>query len=90
MADYVLSIQRRERNPDYKPEPMHGYGRDDREPNEREFYLSQRAMEVTLTESEFDVIKHGLIEYWAASGSRWPPCSSGRSGLTYWAASGSR
>lgn len=66
MADYEITVTRREPNPDYKPFVQKPYysERDERQSNEIEFHLT-RLMVATLTEAEYDVVKRALIQHWS-------------------------
>ncbi len=64
MAEYEISIVKREPNPAYEPcRPPADYY--ERQRQEQPQYLEQRQLAVTLTAAEFDVVKQALIAHWA-------------------------
>ena len=73
MSEYVLTIERREPNPNYAPPParelyMSAYDqpKDDRTPDQREYYLT-RVLSATLDAAEYETVKQAVIAAWDAS-----------------------
>jgi hypothetical protein len=68
MADYELTITRREPNPQYvpapAPDPYYPHReRDERTPEQRSVYI-ERVLSVTLTDAEYEVVKQAVITHW--------------------------
>ena len=67
MSDYVVTIERRERNPRYVAPPNSQesgcYNRDQRTPEQVEFFLT-RVLLVTLGEAEYEAVKRAIVTHW--------------------------
>ena len=60
MPEYELTVERRERNPQYKVQAPMSY--DHREPNERDEVLCVRTLTVVVNETEYQAIKRAVLE----------------------------
>lgn len=67
MSDYVLTVERLDRNPHYlaPPSSHYAYGRDERTPEQVEFF-NTRVLTVTLDDAEYEAVKRGVITSWNA------------------------
>ena len=60
---YEFTITRRLPNPKYVQQAS-DYSYDRRDADQRERWLLERAITVTLSDAEYEVVKRALIEHW--------------------------
>lgn len=63
VMEYQIVVTKREENPNYKELQCDGTAyRDDRNENEREFYIDHKVLTTVVSESEFAAIKKACLE----------------------------